>query len=60
VTRQLLYTGVTRAKAKVIIVGDLKIIKKAISLSVKRNSGLTEYLDRQLHNTNFPNFGVGK
>jgi len=52
VTRQLLYTGVTRAKARVIIVGDLKIIKKAISLSVKRNSGLTEYLDRQLHNTN--------
>ena len=47
-------------KAKVIIVGDLNIIKKAISLSVKSNSGLTEYLARQLHNTNLPNSGVGK
>ena len=55
VTRQLLYTGVTRAKARVIIVGDLKIIKKAISLSVERNSGLTEYLDRQLHSNNLFN-----
>jgi exodeoxyribonuclease V alpha subunit len=48
VTRQLLYTGVTRAKTKVIIVGDLNIIKKAIGLSVKYNSGLTEYLDAKL------------
>ncbi len=49
-TRQLLYTGVTRAKEKVIIMGDLNIIKKAMDISVKRNSGLTEYLDRMLQN----------
>ncbi len=49
-TRQLLYTGVTRAKEKVIIMGDLKIIKKAMGISVKRNSGLTEYLDNALQN----------
>jgi exodeoxyribonuclease V alpha subunit len=48
VTRQLLYTGVTRAKAKVIVVGDLNIIKKAISLSVERNSGMTEYLANKI------------
>ncbi|MCP4673148.1 MAG: exodeoxyribonuclease V subunit alpha, partial [Desulfobacula sp.] len=50
ITRQLLYTGVTRAKEKVIIMGDLNIIKKAMGVSVKRNSGLTEYLDRVLQN----------
>jgi len=48
VTRQLLYTGVTRAKTKVIVVGDLNIIKKAISLSVERNSGMTEYLAQKI------------
>jgi exodeoxyribonuclease V alpha subunit len=48
VTRQLLYTGVTRAKEKVIIIGNLNIIKQAIGLSVKRNSGLTQYLDKRL------------
>ena len=48
VTRQLLYTGVTRAKAKVIVVGDLNIIKKAISLSVERNSGMTEFLAHKI------------
>ncbi len=47
-TRQLLYTGVTRAKEKVIIMGDLNIIKKAMCMSVKRNSGLTEYLNNML------------
>jgi exodeoxyribonuclease V alpha subunit len=51
VTRQLLYTGVTRAKNKVILIGDLELIKKAIQFSVKRNSGLTQYLDRLLHNS---------
>ncbi len=48
ITRQLLYTGVTRAKNKVIIIGDLNIIKKAMESSVTRHSGLTEYLDTQL------------
>ncbi len=45
VTRQLLYTGITRAKTKVIIVGNIDIIKNAINLSVKRNSGLAMCLE---------------
>ena len=48
VTRQLLYTGVTRAKKKVIIVGDLKIIKKAVNLSEHYSSGLTDCLEEKL------------
>jgi len=48
VTRQLLYTGITRAKTKVIIVGDIDIIKKAINLPVKRNSGLTMCLEKEI------------
>jgi len=47
-TRQLLYTGVTRAKIKVIIVGNIDIIKKAINLSVKRNSGLSMCLEKEI------------
>lgn len=46
VTRQLLYTAITRAKKKVIILGDLKIIKTAMSVDLKRNSGITKCLDR--------------
>ncbi len=49
VTRQLLYTGITRAKSKVIIVGDLKIIKSAINLSIIRNSGLSKCLEKMLN-----------
>jgi exodeoxyribonuclease V alpha subunit len=48
VTRQLLYTGITRAKTKVIIVGNIDIIKKAINLSVKRNSGLSCCLEKEI------------
>ncbi len=48
VTRQLLYTGITRAKTKVIIVGNINIIKKAINLSVKRNSGLISCLEKEI------------
>ncbi|MCD4676987.1 MAG: AAA family ATPase [Desulfobacula sp.] len=47
-TRQLLYTGVTRAKTKVIIAGNINIIKKAINLSVKRNSGLSICLEKKI------------
>jgi len=53
VTRQLLYTGVTRAKTKVIIAGKLNIIKKAINLSIKRNSGLSTYLEKEIGEKNF-------
>jgi len=48
VTRQLLYTGITRAKTKVIIAGDINIIKKAVNFSVKRNSGLTMCLEKEI------------
>jgi len=49
-TRQLLYTGVTRAKQKVIIAGNISILKKAISVSIKRNSGLAVQLDNKIFN----------
>ncbi|RLC02179.1 MAG: exodeoxyribonuclease V subunit alpha, partial [Deltaproteobacteria bacterium] len=48
VTRQLLYTGVTRAKKRVIIVGNLEIIKAAMKMSVKRNSGITKLLEKEI------------
>ncbi len=48
ITRQLLYTGVTRAKEKVIIAGNINIIKKAISLIVKRESGLSSCLEKEI------------
>jgi len=47
-TRQLLYTGVTRAKTKIIIVGNIDIIKKAINLSVRRSSGLSMCLEKEI------------
>jgi exodeoxyribonuclease V alpha subunit len=47
-TRQLLYTGVTRAKKTIIIVGNMEIIKKAMNLSVKKNSGLSMCLEKQI------------
>ena len=44
-TRQLIYTGVTRAKDRVILVGRLDIIKQAVNLTVKRTSGLTKGIE---------------
>jgi exodeoxyribonuclease V alpha subunit len=43
-TRQLLYTAVTRAKRRVSIVADERSLSHAIASSVKRNSGLTTAL----------------
>ena len=40
VTRELLYTGVTRARKKVILVSNRAIIKNAIAFNVKRYSGI--------------------
>jgi exodeoxyribonuclease V alpha subunit len=48
VTRQLLYTGVTRARSKVIVLGRMRIIKKAIQVCVKRNSGIGPCLETKL------------
>lgn len=49
-TRQLLYTGVTRAKEKVIIAGKIDIIKQAAGLDITRTSGLTDCLEKELNN----------
>ncbi len=48
-TRQLLYTGVTRAKAKVIIAGDIQIIKKAVCSSIEHSSGLSVTVEKHIH-----------
>jgi len=39
-TRQLLYTGVTRAKKRVIIAGSIPVIRAALDLDTQRNSGI--------------------
>ncbi len=48
VTRQLLYTGMTRARKKVILIGNLDIMKAAIRMNVKRYSGIEPYLDKKI------------
>jgi exodeoxyribonuclease V alpha subunit len=48
VTRQLLYTGVTRAKKKVILIGNLDIMKAAIRMNTKRHSGIHESLGKKI------------
>ena len=44
VTRELLYTGVTRARKKVTIVGPREVIKAAINTPIRRATGLAERL----------------
>ncbi len=41
-TRELIYTGITRAKKSAIILGDVDCLKNMISKSVKRVSGIKE------------------
>lgn len=41
-TRQLLYTGITRARAQVIVCGTEEVFCKTTAASAKRASGLTE------------------
>lgn len=41
VTRELLYTGVTRAKSEVTIVGSRAVIEAAVSRPIRRATGLT-------------------
>lgn len=43
-TRELLYTGITRAKQRVTIVGDESAIRRAVSTPVSRASGLRDRL----------------
>ena len=40
VTRQLLYTGITRSRKKVIIFGNMPMIRQAVQTSVERRSNL--------------------
>ncbi len=48
VTRQLLYTGITRARKKVIIMGSLKVIQEAMDMPLERRSNVIALLDQQL------------
>lgn len=45
VTRQLLYTGITRSRKKVIIFGSMPLIRQAVQTSVERRSNLKAVLD---------------
>ena len=44
-TRELIYTGITRARSSLTIVGNKEVFIKSVSKSVKRSSGLKEGLD---------------
>ena len=44
VTRELLYTGVTRARHKVTVVGSPEVIKEAIATKIRRATALEERL----------------
>jgi exodeoxyribonuclease V alpha subunit len=47
-TRELLYTGATRAKAQVVIAGNDEVVKAAIARRVERASGLGYKLDNKV------------
>jgi exodeoxyribonuclease V alpha subunit len=46
-TRELLYTAVTRTKGKIQIIGSEKIISYAVSRNIERRSGLKDMLKRK-------------
>ena len=48
VTRQLLYTGVTRARKKAIVVGSLDVIKEAMTLTQDKSSPIGALLEQRL------------
>lgn len=50
-TRELLYTAVTRARKKVTILGDPNLVARAVSIRVTRASGLADRLSRKLELT---------
>ncbi len=52
VTRQLLYTGVTRARKKAIIVGSLEVIKEAMASTIDHTSNFANLLEHRLGNDN--------
>jgi exodeoxyribonuclease V alpha subunit len=45
-TRELLYTGVTRASDRVTVVGSREVIEAAIRTPIRRATGLAERLSR--------------
>jgi exodeoxyribonuclease V alpha subunit len=45
-TRELLYTGITRAKTSITIQGEIETIKQAVASCVKRISGITGRIDQ--------------
>jgi exodeoxyribonuclease V alpha subunit len=47
-TRELLYTGVTRARRRVTLAGRLDVIREAAALPVLRHSGITSGIDRAM------------
>ena len=47
-SRELIYTAVTRAKESVTIVADQQVFKQALSRNIERCSGLAELLNEQL------------
>ena len=44
-TRELLYTGITRAKTSITIQGELGTIEHAVHSMVNRISGITDSID---------------
>jgi exodeoxyribonuclease V alpha subunit len=48
VTRQLLYTGITRARKKAVIMGSLKVIREAMDMPLERRSNMIALLTRAL------------
>jgi exodeoxyribonuclease V alpha subunit len=44
VTRELLYTGITRARQQVTIVGPRAVIEAAITTPIRRATGLADRL----------------
>ena len=56
VTRELLYTGITRAKKKVTIAGSMEVIKEAVNIPVHRSSAITEMIEKALLNTRLSSF----
>ena len=46
VTRELLYTGVTRARSRVVVLGTPQVVAEAIGRRVERASGLRDALWR--------------
>ncbi len=47
-TRELLYTGITRARKKLDVFGCPDLIKRIIKNNIKRSSGIIEYLENDM------------